>query len=689
MPAAPVQMASPSQLAPPAFDFQSNAGASGGFGGVEACAGGGAWDLNAWDRGSGRRAGPGPDACLCVDLGAGPIHTARWDASEGQAVVLRLASSGEAVTSELRFTEGVSAKRLNKFFRDARGSTSAPSWPKGVSCGSTIQAEAGVVKNCARLLGLGPPDGCGDSSAQLKREAHLTGIRALVPGFLPSAVDEEAAEPDGSVLAQVAVPIKEGREELVELLPEQLVGLLLFHLASRAREKDAALSQVSAVGIALAVPSWWGEAQRAASANAVSAVGLELPRLCSRALCAAAGLGQELENALFRNAALPLADGDTADGRRCARALLLDANEEGVEAVVLELEGSAGTIAVADQVAEAVETREWRILAAAGSAAPGCSGEQGLDLVRACMRVLRDIGAHSAVPSLLVLHRGAEIWWPEVCACWKEAGNTWQLEALPVLHARASAAAEGLAGLIAAEAGALGAPTLRFADAVPEAIGVVQRPAGSNLFSPALVADSQIPVPGIDVVFERGAPVPGIAQRTYARDSDRGQDLDLTMLQQEAAGAGGGAGPWRPCSRLLEVLTTMDDDMEPVRCDSVTVVFRLDAGGLLTTLVEDVQTPPPLKRRRRSIWVGFMLLVLLGFSGLALQWRAIAAAARHSDLNLRLHNFFEQYNPKKIPDVDKILQEYHGKEDLLVQRLEKKYKARFPAAGHGSRTREL
>lgn len=43
--------------------------------------------------------------------------------------------------------------------------------------------------------------------------------------------------------------------------------------------------------------------------------------------------------------------------------------------------------------------------------------------------------------------------------------------------------------------------------------------------------------------------------------------------------------------------------------------------------------------------------------------------------------FYERHNPSKIPDIPSILRKYEGREELLLQKLDKKYASSAPSSG--------
>merc|ERR1711860_230487 len=103
-------------------------------------------------------------------------------------------------------------------------------------------------------------------------------------------------------------------------------------------------------------------------------------------------------------------------------------------------------------------------------------------------------------------------------------------------------------------------------DAVPEAIGVISHPTNSSAEDPAFDKTMPLaPSAEVDILFERGTPVPGMVRRTYTREAITASNVDLTILQRESPDVSGKLGSWRSCLQLLQVMTTSDDDMQDLQ----------------------------------------------------------------------------------------------------------------------------
>eukprot|EP00930_Biecheleria_cincta_P051669 TRINITY_DN36879_c0_g1_i1.p1 TRINITY_DN36879_c0_g1~~TRINITY_DN36879_c0_g1_i1.p1 ORF type:complete len:157 (+),score=29.67 TRINITY_DN36879_c0_g1_i1:110-580(+) len=154
------------------------------------------------------------------------------------------------------------------------------------------------------------------------------------------------------------------------------------------------------------------------------------------------------------------------------------------------------------------------------------------------------------------------------------------------------------------------------------------------------------------------------------------------MLVQHFLGAS-----WRPCFSLLEVLTVVDENGETQLGETAIVVFEIDKNGLLTAYVEKVSglpAPRPFWRRRWRLLLGLLFVAFLVVGSLLAQYHQ--QVVWRKDFQKRLEHFMETHNPAKFSEIPQWMETYNGKEDLLVRRLEKKYKTRFPQQLHAGHT---
>lgn len=600
---------------------------AGGFGA------GGAWDTRAWERRQEENAGA--EEVLCVDLCGGVLRAACWDAEGASGVAVPLGSGAElGAPSVLSFSAEATEKRLRRWLSETgRGLRAQGQLPKGVVCGRGSEGAA-VVRSPLRLLGLRP-------GAGLEQEGRACGV----------AFSEKAPDDEGDGESLLSVRFKLSSEEVVELEPEALSAFVLSHLKARSEAPDEMSQESSgfcARGLALAVPGWWADGRRAALAAATSLAGLRLRRLCSRPLCVAVGL-DEIDK-LFTGKA------------KVVSVLILDANTESTEAAVLE--GSEAESGL----------RTWRTLAAAGSPSYGNGEDGGEALGEAVRRASQDglgLGDAQGLTGV-VLCGDTKMTAQDVQEALEgKLGGSGAVKDVIVLRADAGIVALGLARIMAAELSAAGAPRVVVADALPEAIGVRALGAARGGGEARAASPDALEV---EVLFERGAALPAKASRSYSRAASGGRDLSLKLVQR------GPGGVWLPCLSLLEVLTGLDDDGEPAPCEVAVVGFCIDSGGILTAAVEETRGIPPPRsaRRRRIFWLAMLFLLLVVGGAVGGYFRNLAA--RRDGYKARLRFFLRKHNPSRLGEAEAWLDKYAGTEDVLFRRLEKKYKASFPAA---------
>lgn len=326
---------------------------------------------------------------------------------------------------------------------------------------------------------------------------------------------------------------------------------------------------------------------------------------------------------------------------------------------------------------------------------------------------LHDCGADVSKPSVALLCvSGLESELDIVISVLRET-----LGQIPLLEAHGSDIAYGLARLIASEAGeaeaagivsevlpaSLGLLTLHVGDRSSGVTSDISTVDGHQDDAPAF--DDHLSCPALsaepDLLFERATKLPASTTRNFLqRDAAESGDLDLVVMQR------GRGGTWKKCQRISGALTTYDDEFEAYICEAATWSFELDSGGLLTATPQEVKggkSPSALRRESRRRWiarlVSIMLLLLLAFSGFLHAYsigrssdKRIGASMGSGDANLfrkRIVQYLQKQNPGKISEVDSWLVKYHGREDVLVKRLEKKYGARFPDSADSRLVEEL
>lgn len=182
-----------------------------------------------------------------------------------------------------------------------------------------------------------------------------------------------------------------------------------------------------------------------------------------------------------------------------------------------------------------------------------------------------------------------------------------------VLHALQADVARGLARLVAAEHGDASAGGFA-SEPLPSALGVVALPSADVARAPTSTTRSILNgAPDVDILFERGNPLPDVVRRIYSRKAC-GDNACLLVLQRDCF------GDWQQCQLHTAVLTDFRRNGAPAPMEVAEVAFEVDLNGTIAVFVQPLASasasaPVAATESRRWGWKNWLMaLSMVAFS---------------------------------------------------------------------------
>eukprot|EP00929_Paragymnodinium_shiwhaense_P065654 TRINITY_DN32893_c0_g1_i1.p1 TRINITY_DN32893_c0_g1~~TRINITY_DN32893_c0_g1_i1.p1 ORF type:complete len:650 (+),score=143.04 TRINITY_DN32893_c0_g1_i1:127-2076(+) len=629
----------------PAADRGSHAPAGGKFITKDNAATYQSWDTKAWMRT--KNDSIGTEEVLCMTFGAGNVYAARWSKAEKKPKPIELwgrTLDDAGYLAYVHFTEDATVKNLKEWMSSTGEEVRTKGMlPKGVLVENGQNAKAIVsVKSPWELLGLEAEDSAVQTmtAANCKMNKEDGGDCSVVINKLDQNLGHYAA-----------LKVRFGIDaQTFELSPQALAAMLLIevrHQCTEANLLPGCAEPFTPRAFALAVPSWWCDGRRSATAKACHTAGLPLLRLQSRALCIAAGTP---------------AIADTIPYAVC-RVLFVEITRESIDAAILE-----GTW-VPFSLRDWTKMERWEMKAAAGGMCTQASSVE--EWFEAAVRqvIAEGLRFNENLEAILFAGEAKTQKYKDIVARACQTPLARMLPEKPMMfESEVEAPTTGLAFIMAAESKTGVFDGLHVLD-------VCSEPMCCRITGQA--DDSNI-----DTIVPQGSRPPVKIERSYRRATSETlkiEDLDIAVYQRHRAPFAG-EDCWRPCLHLKDVLIGKDEDGQPVPVEGATVVFEMDRSCILTAYVKDRWGFPPPKsaKTRQGFWMVCLFLLLLVFGGLFGHY--LHAQIRREDYRLRLYHYMQQHNPAKLPELDSWLNRHKGTEHRLFASLEKKYNAKFPTS---------